>query len=157
MYHHHHHHHQIEQDSVGQPVKVGTDQDQVSELDNPSIMSGLADLVLDNKGLLPEMEVVVRELKYGSMTVGSFMVMVASGWGRNVQIWTEFNSSRPESSRNLNLVTKERHMFIVLSRDFNVGKFLNVPKVLVGPPSNPYISKNLSMLRPTSTKFKFSL
>ena len=114
--------------------------------------------MLDNKGLLPEMEVVVRELKYGSMTVGSFMVMVASGWGRNaVQIWTEFSSSRPESSRNLNLVAKERHMFIVLSRDFNVGKFLNVPKVLVGPPSNPYISKNLSMLRPTSTKFKFSL
>ena len=68
------HHHQIEPDSVGQPVKVGTDQDQVSELDNPSIMSGLADLVLDNKGLLSEMEVVVRELKYMMMVVGSFMV-----------------------------------------------------------------------------------
>ena len=40
------HHHQIEPDSVGQPVKVGTDQDQVSELDTIRSRS-CQDLVLD--------------------------------------------------------------------------------------------------------------
>ena len=73
----------------------------------------------------------------------------------------EFSSRiEPESSRNLNLVAKEsseRHMFIVLSRDFNVGKFLNVPKVLLVGLLTLYISKNLSILRPTSAKFQFLL